>query len=357
MTTTPLLTMAQTTETQYWNDSCNTKELEYALANGAVGATSNPTIVGTVFTQQREEWEPRLRGMIQAEPTATAETIAWRLMEAITLRGAELLMPIYTESHGTTGRIAIQVNPEAYRDAEAMIEQGRYLHGLAENFTIKLPATAAGIEAAEALTYHGASITSTVSFTVAQVCAAAEAVERGLRRREQEGLPIDTIAANCVVMVGRVDDWLKVVANKEDTICNPAAPEWAGVAVLKKAYRIFQDRGYRSRLMAAAYRNHLHWSEFIGGDVITTIPYKWARRFNGSDVPVSRRIDDPVDAAILKELIDKFPEFRKAYDEQGLTVDEFQSYGATARTLRGFIGSYVNLVGMVREVMLPDPDR
>ena len=42
---TPLQQTAMIRATDYWNDSCSIQELTYAIANGAVGATSNPTIV------------------------------------------------------------------------------------------------------------------------------------------------------------------------------------------------------------------------------------------------------------------------------------------------------------------------
>ena len=45
-----------------------------------------------------------------------------------------------------------------------------------------------------------------------------------------------------------------------------------------------------------------------------------------------------------------------AYDPMGLTIDEFQGFGATARTLRAFIRSTHDLTGAVRDIMLPDPD-
>lgn len=46
----------------------------------------------------------------------------------------------------------------------------------------------------EEATYRGVSINATVSFTVAQAVAVAEAVERGLARRKAEGLPCDEMA-------------------------------------------------------------------------------------------------------------------------------------------------------------------
>ena len=65
----------------------------------------------------------------------------------------------------------------------------------------------------------------------------------------------------------------------------------------------------------------------------------------------------PVDDEVVTELYRKFYDFRRAYDKDGLTIDEFDTYGATVRTLRGFIKSYHELQALVREkFMLPNPD-
>jgi transaldolase len=68
-------------------------------------------------------------------------------------------------------------------------------------------------------------------------------------------------------------------------------------------------------------------------------------------------MQNPVDPQIVAELYRKFPDFRKAYDEDGMTVEEFDRYGATVRTLRSFISSYYELLAFVRDFMLPDPDK
>ena len=41
----PLLRMVQSTQTDFWNDSCAVAELAYAVERGGTGATSNPVIV------------------------------------------------------------------------------------------------------------------------------------------------------------------------------------------------------------------------------------------------------------------------------------------------------------------------
>jgi transaldolase len=220
-----------------------------------------------------------------------------------------------------------------------------------------MPATAAGMKAVEESTARGVSINATVSFTVAQAIAVAEAVERGLNRRADAGEDISMMNPICTIMVGRLDDWVKVSGEKTDVVSDPGILDWCGVAAFKRAYQMFKERGYRTRLLSAAYRNHLHWSELIGGEVSMTIPYKWQVRFNKSNIEVKHRIDTPVDQHIIEDLMTKYPEFVKGYEPDGLAVEEFDSYGAVVRTLRSFIAGYESTMGIIREFMLPDPDK
>ena len=124
----------------------------------------------------------------------------------------------------------------------------------------------------------------------------------------------------------------------------------------RAAAGFLRERGYRIRLLSAAFRNHMHWSEFIGGDVVISPPYSWQVRFNASDVEVKARIDEPVQTAVIESLLRHFPDFRRAYKEGGLTSQEFDTFGPTVRTLRQFITACHDLDGLVRDFMLPNPD-
>jgi len=353
----PLQATVGTTRTDFWNDSCSIEELTYAIEHGAVGATSNPTIVEQVLRQERHLWEDRIHQIISENPSRTDEDVMWQVFEEIGAKGAELLLPIFERENGRKGRLSIQTNPANYRNVDRMVEQAQHFAALAPNMQVKLPATSAGIVAIEEATFRGVNINATVSFTVPQAIAVAEAVERGLNRREAEGLPTADLTPVTTIMVGRTDDWMQVVTRRDGIIVSPTSLPWAGIAVFKKAYGLYQERGYRSRLLAAAYRHHLHWSELIGGDIVLTIPSAWQKLFNASQVEVRERMAEPVDSRIVQELYDRIPDFRQAYDENGLTVDQFDSYGATVRTLRGFIGSHHELIRVIREdFMLPDPD-
>lgn len=343
--------------TDYWNDSCSIKELNYAIERGAVGATTNPPIVLNVLRQDMSLWEDRIKEMILDNHVWNEEKITWKLIEEMATSGASLLYPIYKREQGKKGRLSIQTNPINFMNTEAMVEQAVHFNSLAPNMQVKIPATSAGIKAIEEATFHGVNINATVSFTVPQSIAVAEAVERGLNRRHEAKLAVDSMTPVCTIMIGRTDDWIKVLAEKEDIIVNPAYLDWAGIACIKKAYEIYKNRGYRTRLLAAAYRHHLHWSELIGGDIVLTIPYNWQVRFNNSDIEVRERFSTPVPQEIITGLYNHFNDFRKAYDEDGLNHAEFDTFGATVRTLRGFIYAYHELIGVIRDFMLPNPDK
>jgi transaldolase len=100
----------------------------------------------------------------------------------------------------------------------------------------------------------------------------------------------------------------------------------------------------------------MHWSELIGGDLVISPPSAWQRRFVASDVSVTSRIDTPVASEIVGDLYRRFADFRSAYDEHGLTPDEFNHYPPTRRTLRQFLAACGDLSQLVRDVMLPNPD-
>jgi len=352
----PLHRMTQTTPTCLWNDSASIEELTYSIQHGAVGATCNPVIAVSVLKSEMEFWRSRILELMHAMPCATEEQIGWRVIEEMSARGAALLKPIFEAHQGRNGRLSIQTDPRFYRDTQAIVDQAIHFSRLAPNMIVKIPVTRAGVPAIEEATYRGVSINATVCFALPQCLAVAEAVERGLKHREREGKEISTMGPVCTIMVGRLDDWLKVIMENENISTDPGYLEWAGVAVFKRTYAVFRERGYRLRLLSAAFRNHMHWSEFIGGDVVISPPCAWQRRYNASDIPIVSRIDTPVDPRIVDDLLKRFTDFRRAYEPDGLTIEEFDSFGSTRRTLRQFIGACNDLSALVRDVMLPNPD-
>lgn len=333
--------------THIWVDSCSKADLEYGLSVGVVGATTNPVIVNSVLQKEMPMWEDTIRKLYAENPSATEDDIAWMLIEMMGLRGCETLRPVYEEAKGACGKISMQTNIKNYKNAEKMAAQAVGFGKLAENIQVKMPISKEGLKAFEEATYQGVSINATVSFSVAQAVALAEAVERGLKRREAEGKDTSKMTPVCTIMIGRIDDWLKKAVSRDAIAIAPEALEWAGVAVFKHAYKIFKQRGYRTRLLTAAYRNIYHWQQFIGGDVSMTITANWLKVYDNSNVEIRNYMDDPVPQQWMDEL-DKLPDFHRAYDEDGMTPEEFEYYGAFITCLEGFFAGYENLLKQIR---------
>ena len=346
--------MQQTSEmgSEWWNDSNNHVELQEAVDQGATGATSNPVITLGTVKQLPDVWMPVLDQLIKDNPAWTEDELAWKLNDLVAARGAKVLEPVYDRTNGAQGKISLQVDPRYYRDSARMVEHALHLASLAPNAAIKCPLVPAGIEALEELTAKGISINATVSFSVPQALAAAEAVEKGWQRAEASGIDTSTLTPYITIMVGRIDDHLRNVMAQENITIDPGYLNWASIAIFKRAYTIFQERGYKAKLLSAAIRCHFHWSEFVGGRVVISMPYKWWNQFNTSSIEVAHKIDEPVPEEIIAELQLKFVDFGRAFEPDGMEVSEFESFGPTVATVRQFLGGSAELAGIVRERIL-----
>lgn len=354
----PFLYMKKNSQTVLWNDSADPKELKDALTWGIVGATCNPVIALTALKADKDYWIGRIRNYAQINPIATEDEIGWAMVSELSITAAKLLESEFEKYEGRNGSVSIQTDPRNFRNAKALIGQALEFSQLARNMIVKIPVTTEAILAFEEATYRGVSLNATVSFSVAQTIAVADAIERGLKRREAEGLDIAHMGPVCTIMVGRVDDWVKVSAEKAGVTIDPGIMEWAGVAVFKHAYKIYRERGYRTRLLSAAFRSHLHWSEIIGGDTVISPPYSWQVRINKSGIkPNLNSIEEPIARHIIEPMLTNLPEFRKMYELDGLKIEEFTNFGATLRTMRGFLQSVNDLESFVRDVTVPNPDK
>ncbi|ERH25022.1 transaldolase family protein [Schaalia sp. HMT-877] len=350
----PLLDAARNTPTALWNDSSDPNELAQSISFGGVGATCNPTIAFTCINQRREVWLPRIAELAKEMPEASESEIGWQAVRELSLEAAKLLEPIFERENGRNGRLSMQTDPRLARSAKALADQAEEFSNLAPNIIVKIPATSVGVEAIEEATYRGVSVNVTVSFSVPQAIVTGEAIERGLKRREAEGKDVSTMGPVVTLMVGRLDDWIKDVAKRDGLFLDPGHLEWAGIAAFKRAYQEFNKRGLRARMLSAAFRNVMHWSEFVGGDVVVSPPFKWAKLINDSGYKMQQRMDIPVRDDIMETLL-SIPEFVRAYEPDGMTPLEFDTFGATAKTLRGFLQADADLDALVRDVVIPAP--
>ena len=105
--------------------------------------------------------------------------------------------------------------------------------------------------------------------------------------------------------------------------------------------------------MSAATRGSYHCMDFAGGDIVVTLPPKWQEFINNAGEPVVvDAIDRPVPVGKIENLRKHFPDFGRAYEEDGMKIEEFVKFGSSRKTLTQFINGYEELLRFVRGCML-----
>lgn len=320
----------QCTPTRWWHDSGNPDEIELAIQRGATGVTTNPVLTFRSFQSQPEFWNPKVVALgDDFEPEARAEA----LLKLVATYAAEKVRPVYERTNGADGYALGQLNPTRAGDAEGMLAQARRVHSWAENIAVKLPATAAGIEVIEHLAEEGIPICATINVSVSQAIAVAEAYARG----KQKALAAGVKPPLCIVVqqVGRLDDYLRDVAQDMKLGLDESVITMAGLAVAKRTYQIFEQRGYDAVIMPAGLRGAYHLTEMAGGKLLYTINTRVQDMILAADPSQEERISNPVPQDVLNQLM-KIPEFVRAYEPDGMKPSEFITYGVTQKLLSQF---------------------
>jgi len=312
------------TATSWWHDSADASELDAAIERRTVGATTNPLLSAAALKSSRALWGAEIDAVLthQLPPEQQAEAL---MRIPVTQTAAKLA--------GKPGYVCAQVNPLRAADRDCMLPMARRLHAWAPNIAVKLPATSAGLDVLEECVAEGITVTATVSFTVPQVLAIAERHRAGGVRARANGITPGKCFA--VIMIGRLDDYLREVAHDTRAEVPESDIQQAGLAVTKRAYAMYKERGYEAVLLVAALRGTYHLTELAGADLVMSIHPSWQGHFVNSDFPREERISNPVPDDVIARLR-TMPEFVRAYEPDVMPPAEFISYGVTQRTLSQF---------------------
>jgi transaldolase len=321
----------ENTNTRWWHDSAEAAELKLGLERGAVGVTTNPFLANIALAKDRQLWASAIDTVLAQKlaPEAKAEA----LMQIAVTRTTESLIPEFAASQGQSGFVCAQVNPLRAGDRDCMLAMAKRLHHWAPNIAVKLPATSAGLDVLEDCVAEGITVTATVSFTLPQVLAIAERHRAGSERAQAKGITPGKCFA--VIMIGRLDDFLREMAHDNQAAVSESDIRQAGLAVTKRAYAMYRERGYEAVLLVAALRGDYHLTELAGADLIMSIAPSFQEVFVTQDLPREERIEKPVPADTIERL-SHMPEFVRAYEPDGMTPAEFMAFGSTQRTLSQF---------------------
>lgn len=123
----------------------------------------------------------------------------------------------------------------------------------------------------------------------------------------------------------------------------------AGCLIARKEYRIVKERGYHAILLGGGARGTRHFTEFVGGSMHITINWSTGSDLIAANLPVVSRIDAPEPTGVVEELRAKIPGFRRAYDEDGLAIEEFADFGPLMLFKTMFLNGYARLLDEVAE--------
>jgi transaldolase len=320
------------TKTSWWHDSADPAELQLGLDRGAVGVTTNPFLSNVALRDNRELWREQIDAVLSQSLDKGAK--AESLMRIAVTNAAKMVQPEYDRTRGESGYVCAQVDPGHPGDRDVMLPMARRFHDWAPNIAVKLPATAAGLDLLEECAAEGITTALTVSFTVPQAVAIGERHRAGVERAEAQGIQPGRCYA--VIMIGRLDDYLRDVVHDSAAEISESDIQGAGLAVTKRAYSIYKERGYTARLLVAALRGDYHMTELTGADLIMSIHPKSQGSLVAKGLPEEERIDVPVPDSVIERL-NRLPEFVRAYEPDGMEPEEFIGYGATQRTLTQFL--------------------
>ena len=322
--------LACETSTDWWHDSADIDELKVGLKHEAVGVTINPVLVRKTVESNIDYWGSVFHKLPNnLTPQQRTEEMTKHVIQKVT----PLMMDQFSQGDGKTGYVCAQVNPAMAADREAMIQMARRFNAWAPNIAVKLPATAAGLDVLEDCIAEGITITATVSFTVPQLLAIAERHRKGIARAEKTG----KTPGNCfaVLMIGRIDDYLRDVAHDRSSQVTESDICQAGLAIAKRAYSVYKEKNYKAVMLVAALRGTYHMTELAGAELIMSIHPKYQQMLLAPGINRQERIDSDIAADVIKRL-ETIPEFVRSYEPDGMDAREFITFGATQRTLSQF---------------------
>ncbi len=330
--------------TMFWINNPTLEQADLAIENGALGCTNNPSYSQKMIDHPAEgEYALKvLDDTLQdvSDDRAAAIEFQARMVKPI----AEKFMPLFERSGGEHGFVSIQGDPFADDDSQDIIRQALDNRKISPNICCKIPLTEPGLEAIPELVPMNVPMNSTEIFGVSQLVALAETYEKVARASGKWPMMYMSHIA------GIYDDYLRNYVQENDVKISSDVLHQAGLAVARKVYRIMTERAYKCVFIGGGARGLHHFTEMVGGRVCITINWVGtADKLLEQNPPVVYRLFNPVPQKVIDELMDKLPDFKNGYLEDGLTVEEFEEFGPVQLFKSSFTKSWRRVLEIIRE--------
>jgi transaldolase len=331
-------------------------ELARMVADGIRGVTANPTIFARAIGGS-SAYDEQFAAL--TADGRSLEDAYWELVVSDVTAALAVLGPVFDQSHHADGFVSVEVAPQIAYDTQATIAAARALHERIEqpNLFVKIPATAQGIPAVEAMIAEGRSVNITLIFSLARYAEVIEAYLSGLETFTAAGGDAATVHSVASFFVSRVDT---EVDRRLDKIGTDAAAHLRGRAAIAQARLAYlrvrrEVSGQRWQRLAGlgarlqrplwaststkdpAYPDTRYVDDLIGPDTVSTLPEATIVAFEDHG-RLSRTIDLGVHEAA--EVMQRLAAAGVDMDDVGLTLE---AHGVT-----GFAASFDQVLAALR---------
>jgi transaldolase len=334
------------TPTRLWINNPTLTEVDLALDQGAVGCTTNPAFASSLLKRQPDAVKPVVYQSI--EESEDDDDVVAAVQRALVGPALDRFRPLFDASNGTEGFVSIQACPERDTNGHDILTAALADRALGPNAVPKIPATAPGFEAIDALVAADIPVIVTEVFSLSQLAHACTvyrfASERSGRQPPFFASPI----------TGIFSDRLKVVAAEQRIDVPTSIIDWAGVAFARRCSQVVADEGWPVRLLSGGARTRRDFADLVGRPDSITINYTTVADLDEANPPVTSSVLEPVPDEILSGLL-MFEEFRRAIEPTGLTLDEFEHFGPVLHFRSNFVAGWTTVREAVHAARTSSP--
>jgi transaldolase len=287
------------------------------------GATSNPAIFKSAILTS-PAYKEQLATLKGSTPKEKYEAVAIYDIQ----KAADILKPLYEA--GDDGYVSIEVDPFLCDDAEGTIAEGKRLFKTIDrkNVMIKVPATAAGYVAMEALSGLGIPVNATLIFSKEQALACAQAFGAGAKKAHKVA---DTVIS---VFVSRIDRAIDPLIKDAGIV--PALSGIYNSASIYNAIEAMQVPRCRTLFASTGVKDdslsaHYYVDGLLGYNTVNTAPIDTIKAFdaNGKKLKVLPIAEEEIaehfaklkqhgidfDGVVAKQISDGLEAFKDAFTE------------------------------------------
>lgn len=331
--------------TMFWINNPTREEALLAIQNGALGCTNNPSYSHKMLSQPSESAQARKYLHEAVRETDDDDEAAAIYQRKLVKPIQEIFFPMWLESHGAHGYVSIQGDPIHEHGEKVIIAEARKNGALGKNIAIKIPCTRAGLAAMETLIPEGYPINATEIMSIAQgieLCKMYESISKKVGKTPPIWLSFIT---------GIYDEYLENYVRDNKIDIEGDIVRQAGMAATRKMYKIIQDRHYAPVIIGGGARQLRHFTDMVGGYQVVTINWKGTADLLIEQNPdVVHKFFNPVPPMVIDELLEKLPDFRKGWDPNGLTVEEYEEFGPVELFRSMFLKSWNSVLQEIKNI-------